>query len=91
MFQITKKKFTVFDDKLSLGLAALLFSAGLFYLYNDKFHRINFCLMNGNDPYCEDYRITSCFNKDTSVLANNFDFGGFIEVDSGFGYVYVTI
>ena len=46
-------KLTNFDDKLALGLAALIFSGGFIYLYHNKFIPTNFCVMNGNDPFCE--------------------------------------
>ena len=79
---------TNFDDKLALGLAALVFSGFLFYLYHDKFLRNKFCLMNNTDPFCEQFNETDCFsNKKSSVLANHFGFGGFIEIGSGFNFL----
>jgi len=45
--------------------------------------------MNRNDPYCEDAK-TSCFTqKNGAVFADNFDFGGFIEIESGLGSILV--
>ena len=80
-------KVTNVDDKLALGLAALIFSGGLFGLYHNKFDPTNFCVMNGNDPFCKGSKITSCFNKkDGSVFSDDFGFGGFIEINSGFGF-----
>ena len=85
----TRSKLTNFDDNLALGVAALIFSGGLFYLYHNKFIPTNFCVMNGNDPFCKDSDINSCFNKeDGSVFSDNFGFGGFIEMDSGFGFFF---
>ena len=85
-------KITNFDDKLALGLAALIFSVGLFYLSSDKFNPTNFCVMNGIDPFCKNRNHTSCFNKeDNSVFADNFGFGGFIEINSGFGFLFTLI
>ena len=82
-----KHKLTNWDNKLALGLAAFMFSIGLFYLYNDKFNPMNFCVMNGNDPFCEKFNRTNCFNQKTkSIFAENFEFGGFIEIESGFGF-----
>jgi len=44
--------------------------------------------MNGNDPFCKGSKLTSCFNKkDGSVFSDDFGFGGFIEIDSGFGFL----
>ena len=83
-------KVTNFDDKLALGLAAIIFSGGLFFLSNDKFNPTNFCVMNANDPFCKGNKITSCFNQeDRSVFSDNFGFGGFIEIDSGFGFCFM--
>ena len=80
-------KITNFDDKLALLLAAVLFTAGLFYLCYAKFDKYNFCLMNRNDPYCGE-AITSCFShKGNSVIADNFGFGGFIQIKSGLRFV----
>ena len=79
-----RKKLTNYDDKIALGFAALTFSGVLFYLYNDKFNPYNFCVMNHNDPFCNGINETNCFNQEgTSVFADNFGFGGFIEIESG--------
>ena len=79
-------KVTNFDDKLALLVAALIFTIGLFYFYYPKFDKNNFCLMNRNDPICEDAK-TSCFTqKNGAVFADNFEFGGFIEIESGLGF-----
>ena len=84
-----KYRITNYDDQLALGLASMMFSVGLFYLYSEKFKSNNFCLMNTNDPFCKfKSNQTNCFTQnDTSVLAENFGFGGFIEIESGFGFV----
>ena len=40
--------------------------------------------MNHNDPFCNGINETNCFNQEgTSVFADNFGFGGFIEIESG--------
>ena len=47
--------------------------------------------MNRNDPICEGVK-TSCFTQESnSVLANNFGFGGFIEIESGLGFEFVPM
>ena len=81
VFIQNKYQVTKYDEKLALLLAALIFSGLLFYLYYPRFDSDNFCVMNRNDPYCEGAK-TSCFNK-SSVFADNFGFGGFIEIESG--------
>ena len=82
-----RHKLTNFDDKLALGMAALMFSGCLVYLCIDKFERTKFCLMNYNDPLCEGSNETSCFTQNrSSVFADNFGFGGFIEIGSGIGF-----
>ena len=74
------------NDKVALGIAALMFSGALFYLYNDNFKKDKFCLMNKNDPFCKRFNETNCFTQDRSlVFADDFGFGGFIEIGSGFG------
>ena len=82
-----KHKSTNFDNTIALGLAALIFSMGLFYLYHDKFNPTNFCVMNGNDPFCNGFNKSNCFKQNSkSVFADNFEFGGIIEIESGFGF-----
>ena len=88
-FAQMRYKVTNFDDKVALLLAALIFSGGLFRLYNPRFDPDNFCLMNKTDPFCKGDNKTSCFTKKgKSVFADFFEFGGFIEIDSGLGFVY---
>ena len=88
LLQNKRQMLTNFDDRLALGLAALMFSGGLVYLYIDKFNPYKFCLMNNNDPFCNGYNETSCFTQhSSSVFADHFGFGGFIEIGSGFGFI----
>ena len=90
VFSENRYKVTNFDDKLSLLLAALLFSGGLFYLYNARFDPKIFCLMNRNDPICEGVK-TSCFTrKSKSVFTDDFGFGGIIQIESELGFVFMS-
>ena len=83
VFIQSKYKVTNFDDTLALLLAAIIFSSGLFYLYYPRFDSENFCLMNKNDPYCQEAKL-GCFTQNSSsVFAENFGFGGFIEIGTG--------
>lgn len=79
---------TTFDDKLALGFVALIFSGGYLYLNIDKFNPEKFCLMNQNDLFCEGSDKSNCFTKyKNSVFAENFGFGGFMEIGSGLGFL----
>ena len=90
MFVQSNYKVTNFDDKVALLVAALIFSGGLFPLYIARFDRDNFCLMNKNDPFCEGANKTNCFIPRQTVFSDFFGFGGFIEIESGKGFEYLS-
>ena len=67
-------------DKIGLGVAAVIFSAGISFLTKDKFNKENFCLMNSNDLFCDLEQI-SCFRNSKMPLKSvNFTFGQFIRL-----------
>ena len=69
-------------DRIGLGVAAVIFSAGIAFLSKDKFNKQNFCLMNSNDLFC-DYDQISCFRTSKMPLKPiNFTLGQSIRSEN---------
>ena len=70
-----------FGAQLALAVVALSFSGLLAGTSYQKFQKVNFCLMNRNDPVCHNIK-TDCFEKNPTqgLTVANFGFFKFLEI-----------